>query len=182
MCRHNFQIALLTLVFFSPLSWALDTAQEEKACLSIGFKNKSPAFGNCVLELLDRKNTGPLSADEPLCQNYGFRPGTTEYSTCKQQIDLAKQTAKRQEEQYREQKRQYDEQIELQRERERREKNQRALDLSLRLMSGQSPVDAMLSTGSGLPVTPRVPPPQTIILPNGRHVTCTTQGNTTNCF
>jgi hypothetical protein len=34
---------------------ALDTSAEESACSELGFKKKTPAFANCVLELYGRK-------------------------------------------------------------------------------------------------------------------------------
>lgn len=34
---------------------ALDTSQEEKACRDIGFTKKNPDFGECVIELVDRR-------------------------------------------------------------------------------------------------------------------------------
>ena len=178
----NIQISLLIFHFWISSSWALDTSEEEQACISIGFKIKTPTFGSCVLELLDRRDSqAPYTHEDQICLNYGFRKGTSEYASCKQQIDTAKQISRRQEEQYLEQKRQYEELVNLQKEKERREKNQRALDLSLRLMNGQNPTDALLSTGSGTPIPPRAPVPQTIILPNGRGVICTTQTNVTVC-
>ena len=175
--------AILLLVLFSVKVSALDLTDYENQCEDIGFKKKTPAFGECVLELIDRKNKAvAVTEEDQVCQKYGFRLGTAELATCKQQIDMAKQASIRQEEQYRNQKRQYEELVEIQRERERREKAQRALDLSLRLMNGQNPTDAMLGVGTGAPIAPRMPAPQTIILPNGRGVTCTTQNNVTTCF
>ena len=45
------------MVFFATLVGALDTVEEEKACKDIGFTKKNAQFGECVLELYERKQT-----------------------------------------------------------------------------------------------------------------------------
>lgn len=37
--------------------YAVDTADEEKVCANIGFKRGTTEFGNCVMNLLNRKET-----------------------------------------------------------------------------------------------------------------------------
>jgi len=46
-------IAAASLLFWSSLAICLDTSQEEKVCSDIGFKKKTPAYGECVLELAE---------------------------------------------------------------------------------------------------------------------------------
>ena len=48
-------ILLSVLILTSINSYSLDTSEEEKACKDIGFTKKNAQFGDCVLELLDRK-------------------------------------------------------------------------------------------------------------------------------
>ena len=163
---------------------AFSTANEEATCARIGFTPKTESFGNCVLEFIDRKKTEntPQTEDDQLCAGYGFKAGSENFAACKLQMAQARWQVTQQQAQYEEQKRQYEEQMELARNKTRQENARRSLDLSLRLLGGQSPTDAILSTGSGLPIAPRTPPPQTITLPGGRIVTCTTQNNVSTCF
>ena len=49
---------------YPPLASALDTSVEESACSELGFKKKTPAFANCVLELYGRKKQR-APTDEP---------------------------------------------------------------------------------------------------------------------
>ena len=185
MCSNSFKITLfLVASFLATSSWGIDTSEEEKLCISIGFKNKSSSFAGCVLELLERKSSSlNLSEDDLTCQKYGFRLGSVESAACKQQIDIARQNSRQQEAQYEEQKRQYEEQMAAYQKRIRQEKNQKALDLSLRLLNGQSPTEAVLSAGTGAPIRPNPPSnTQTLIMPGGRMVNCTTSGNLTQCF
>ena len=143
----------------------MDTSKEEELCISLGFKNKSPSFGSCVLELIERRSSvSNLSEDDLTCQGYGFRLGSVDAE-------------------YEEQKRQYEEQMAAYQKKIRQEKNQKALDLSLRLLNGQSPTEAVLSAGTGAPIRPNPPSnTQTLIMPGGRIVNCTTTGNLTQCF
>jgi Zn-dependent protease with chaperone function len=48
-------IVYILLTYSATAASALDTAEEEKACKDIGFTKKNADFGECVLELLDRK-------------------------------------------------------------------------------------------------------------------------------
>jgi Zn-dependent protease with chaperone function len=54
MCSTSVKvIATASLLFWSSLAICLDTSQEEKVCSDIGFKKKTPAYGECVLELAE---------------------------------------------------------------------------------------------------------------------------------
>jgi len=93
MRTKTVKIAICLGLSMSLNSMAIDTAREEELCASLGFKPKTPGFGYCVLELLDRKNLPSLqSEDDQTCYGYGFRPGTAEFASCKQQADLARQS------------------------------------------------------------------------------------------
>ena len=167
---------------------AIDTSAEEKTCLDIGFKRKTEAFGNCVIELAGRNGSSlnystDGNSDDKACRGYGFKPNTNDYASCRQRIDLAKQSAKQQQDIYEQQKRQYDAQvaaIEKQRERDRSAKQ---LELGLRMMGGQSIQNAAMATAR-MPPLPQAPGPitQTLSMPGGRMMNCTTTGTVTNCF
>lgn len=210
-------IKLITIVSFCGNVFAIDTSTEEKTCSEIGFKRKTEAFGNCVLELIDRKNksqqvkaartttpsnnairqstaqnqrpaqekppspiVGDGSPDDNTCQTYGFKPGTANYSECRQKIDLARQDGQRQQAQYEAQQRQYEAQMaEYKRQREMAA-SMALMQMGLGMMAGGSPA-TNFAPPPVAPVAPRNNT-QTYFLPNGRAMTCTTTGSHTNCF
>lgn len=139
----------------------------------------------------DRKNEaervakyGDGSTEDGLCQKYGFKVRTSGYAECRLRLDLAKAESIKQQQQYERELAAYEQQMaSIQREREQ-QRAMKQLELGLRMMGGQSPVDAVNSVGTGAPIVPRAPTPinQTITLPNGRMVNCTTMGTMTNCF
>ena len=55
-------------VAYPSVASALDTSAEESACSELGFKNKTPPFANCVLELYGRKKLHSQTADRPAAQ------------------------------------------------------------------------------------------------------------------
>jgi hypothetical protein len=201
-------IIFFSFALFSGGLCALDTTKEENTCAYIGFKKGTESFGNCVLELVDRnkkaatkniavatqadtpkklKNepqvAGDGSRDDSTCQSYGFKPATGEYSSCRLQIDLAKQNARQQQDIYQQQKNQYDEQVAAIEKQKAKERNMKQLEMGLRMMGGQSVQDAAMATAR-MPPIPQPPGPitQRITMPNGRGMTCTTVGTDTNCF
>lgn len=100
---------ILLLFFGCTNALALDLTAYESQCSEIGFKRKTPAFGECVLELKSRESgservsansQGDGSAEHSTCARYGFRAGSTEYAQCRMQIDLAKSQAQEQQRQY----------------------------------------------------------------------------------
>jgi hypothetical protein len=194
------KIVILTGLFMSfSQAYALDTTKEESTCGYIGFKKGTESFGNCVLELLDRKKssakimatqsspkitqskvqpqvqaTGDGSQDDATCQKYGFKPNTNEYSTCRLQIDQAKQQQAQQQAQYDEQMKQYKE-----------AQRQRSIQANLALM--QRGLNMMAGGGGGgvgpAPTAPVAPiQNQTYMLPGNKMMTCNTNGNVTSCF
>lgn len=177
-------VALLCLIWTN--CFAMDLSQYEILCSEIGFKKKTEAYGQCVLDLAEKNKilSTPKSEDEQLCRGYGFKPNTANFSECKLKLEMAKRQSIDAQEKYNKEKADYDRQMAaIQKERER-QRAMKQLELGLRMMGGQSPVDAVNSVGTGAPIAPRVPTPtnQTITLPNGRMINCSTFGTMTNCF
>lgn len=197
MCFKTIKIIL----FLYSVSWlsyanAIDTSSEEKVCADIGFKRKTQAFGNCVLELLERRDSASANQqysqqnknsndlDDTTCRKYGFKPNTQAYGECRQKIDLARQQGEQEQARYEQQNKQYQEKMAEYQKQVRRAQAQRSLDMGLRMMGGQSPQDAYLSIGTGAPIAPLAPAPstRTYVLPGGKIMNCTTNGSVTNCF
>ena len=187
-------VGTLVLLFFFSNSYAFDTSVEEKTCSEIGFKRKTESFGNCVLELVQRKggqanrqssqivNQSPLSndPDDATCRKYGFRAGTNEYAQCRQQIDQARQDSQRQQAQYEAQQRQYQAQLNEQKRQREAAASMALLNMGLGMMAGGSP-----QTNFGPPPIAPQPPQnfhRTYMLPGNRIMTCNTTGAITNCF
>lgn len=200
MIKH---LAFLTTLMISTGAWALDTSVEEFTCKEIGFKPKTEKFANCVLELYERKSKGSAnnlvgsrqaapaaqaqrgdgSQDDQTCQRYGLKPGQPEYGNCRMQINLAKQQAAREQARYEAEMAAYEQQKqELEAER-KRQLAMRQLQMGLGLMSGQVTLEDIGRSSMGLPPAPRPPAiqNQTIKLPGGGLVNCTTTGTFTNC-
>lgn len=178
--RHRLAILGSSLAFFLAFpAHAIDTSEEEAQCLDIGFKRKTTAFANCVLELVDRRGSSVSQTQDPddvTCRKYGFKPKTDNYAACRQQIDQARQQAQQQQAAYAQQKAEYDA---LVAEQKREKDRQRGLAL-LQIAAG-------LSSGRSNPMLPSAPtPPQnynrTYILPGGKMMNCNTVGSTTTCF
>ena len=186
---------IVTLMMFCSQAMALDLTKYEQTCSEIGFKPKTPAFGECVLDLHDREsksnssksakansnqseptqqNTnvrGDGSPDHSTCSKYGFQVGTTEYAQCRMQIDNARKQAEEQE-------RQYQAQLAARARARDKAQGEAMLFLGLGMLSGAQP-----NTQSNN--FPSIQPPNrnhTYTLPNGRMMTCNTTGSFTNCF
>jgi hypothetical protein len=144
-------IKVITMLLFSlaSVAFATELAPHEKTCAELGFKRKTPAFGECVLELFDREKTqqknmaqeqqrrneaeekrraaelaarGDGSPEHGMCVRYGFTPGATSYAECRQKIDIAKAENAHRQRLYERQQREYQEHlVEYKRERERRQ-------------------------------------------------------------
>lgn len=126
---------------------------------------------------------GDGSPDDLTCKKFGFKPQTAGYSECRLKLEVASRQASQQQAQYEEQKRQYDAQLAALQKEKDRQRALKQLEMGLRMMGGQSPQDAAMAT-SGMAPLPKPPGPvnQTIIMPGGRMVNCTTTGTVTNCF
>jgi hypothetical protein len=154
-----------------------EKAEQEKRAIEKEILAKKAAEERLIRE-------GDGSADDLLCKKYGFKPQTNGYAECRMKIDFAKTESKRQQEQYEREQREYQRQLaEIEREKERR-RGAAFLELGARMMGGQSPINALGSLGTGAPIAPSRPVPinQTITLPGGRMINCTTMGSMTNCF
>lgn len=103
--------------------FAADLSAYEQTCADLGFKKRTPAYGDCVLELDRRGRTqsnsqaaqeaerqraeqqrqaqeqraaaarGDGSPDHQTCAGFGFVAGTTPYSDCRMRISIAKREA-----------------------------------------------------------------------------------------
>ena len=128
---------------------------------------------------------GDGSSEDKLCQKYGFKPQANGYAECRMKLDQAKRESEAAQAKYEREKAAYDQRVaEIEKERERA-RSLKQLELGLRMLSGQSPMDAMNTVGTGAPFGPppiAAPTHQTITLPNGRMVNCSTFGTNTSCF
>lgn len=127
---------------------------------------------------------GDGSTDDLLCKKYGLKPQTSGYAECRMRIDFAKTESKRQQEQFEREQAVYERQLAaIEREKNRR-RNAALMELGGRMMGGQSPIEALNSLETGAPIAPIRTKPinQTITLPGGRMINCTTIGTMTNCF
>lgn len=127
---------------------------------------------------------GDGSPEDLLCKRYGLKPQTSGYGECRMRLDFAKAESQRQQAQYEREQAEYQRQMAaLERERERR-RAAALVEIGARMMGGQSPINALGSLGTGAPIAPTRPAPidQTITLPGGRMINCTTMGTMTNCF
>lgn len=161
--------------------FAADLSAFQATCQDIGFKPKTPSFGECVLELMDRAGgakaataNAPTDAHSQTCVKYGFTFGTPAFSDCRMKLDMAATQSAQAQKKYEKEKAAYDEQVAYAR-------SMRQMEAGLRMLGGQSPVDAWNSVGTGAPVRPSAIN-QTIIAPGGRIINCSTTGNITNCF
>lgn len=199
------KIIIFGLSFFSLGANALDTTKEENTCVYIGFKKGTESFGNCVLELVDRNKktaskvvgasssqpvrmtktkddpnaVGDGSDDDRTCQRYGFKPSTSEYASCRQQIDLARNQAQQQQAQLDAQQAQYQQQLEAYKKQKSQAAGLAMMGVGLGMLSNSS--SGAVSYGVPAPPTPLQISPRTYMLPGNRVMTCTTTGNITSC-
>ncbi|MCO4090134.1 MAG: hypothetical protein HEQ17_14835 [Limnohabitans sp.] len=152
---------------------------------------------SCVIKTPEEANASPVAVaatvtdteknsndSKTQCKEFGFSEGTPNFSNCVLQLELAKRTSAEIEERYRAEQAQYERQLAaIEREKERR-RGAAFLELGARIMGGQRPIEALGSLGTGAPIAPTRPSPinQTITLPNGRMINCSTMGTMTNCF
>lgn len=130
------------------------------------------------------KREGDGTSDDLLCKKYGLQPQTGGYAECRMRLDFAKAESQKKQDQYQAEQDEYERRVAaIEREREK-QRGMRQLELGLRMMGGQRPIDAINSVGTGMPIAPSRPAPinQTITMPNGRMINCTTLGTNTNCF
>jgi len=184
MRSSTYQIAS-TLLMFGSQAMALDLSNYENTCAEIGFKKKTPAFGECVLELHSREgktapakqkqaqtaiSQGDGTPDHATCAKYGFQAGTTEYSQCRMQIDTARTQA-------RQQQNEYEHQLAAQKKAKEEAQGEALFLLGMGMLAGSGP---KRSTSINTVIQP---PPQDMIfnLPGGKFMRCSTMGMVTNC-
>ena len=199
------KVVFTLLYVFAVRVSAAGLAEHEATCAEIGFKKKTQAYGECVLELDQRANAartqvikqpqqttqaqqnGDGTKEHQTCAQFGFVVGTSPYSDCRLKIDIAKrEQAQRQatfdaeQSRYQEEQRRYDQQVaEYQREKER-QKGLALLRFSAALAGGTSP-NAIENFGNAgrqaLGIAPTPPTRPTI-----QNFTITTPGGRmTNC-
>lgn len=158
------KIVLSVGVLFSLRSSFAGLAEHEVTCTELGFKKKTPAYGECVLELDQRESAlrsqtikqvqqqtqiqqkGDGTNDHEMCAKFGFIVGSAPYSDCRLKIDIAKrEQAQRQaaydieQQRYQEEQRRYEAQVaEFERQKEK-QKREAMLRFGLALMGGTSP-------------------------------------------
>lgn len=163
----------------------INTGAEEAACVELGFKKKSESYANCVLELIDRKESMNASSDpdDSTCRKYGFRPKTTNYSECRQKIDMFRAESSMRQEQYAIQKKQFDDQVASIEKERRRQASIETFRYGMGLLDGQTPSQAY-GTSKGYPPAPQPPSSsnQTYVFPNGKIMNCTSSLGVINCF
>lgn len=133
-------MVLMFCVFFNFQSvYADEFDQYGNTCKEIGFKPKTPDYGDCVLELRSRelkkinkpkiqkantdqssqanqiaspktREVGDGSNNDNICQKYGFKVGDEGYKRCRLDLDVAQRQAEADMAQFEQQKRQYEEQ------------------------------------------------------------------------
>ena len=182
----------LNLIHITPVL-AIDTRAEERTCSEIGFKKKTEAHANCVLELLERKSestapepvyqqqySAPTDPDDATCQKYGLRPGTQPYGQCRMQIDMTKREMATQQQEYAERKRQFDEELAEVKRKRRQAVGMQQLQMGLGMM-GLGPNANSGSYSRPMAPNPMAPQSRVLRMPNGAIINCTTDGTFTNC-
>ena len=137
-----FAAMVLGLMSFSAAVGAQvrDTASQEVTCKEIGFRPKTIAYADCVMELLSRNDSGAqtvtsgtiqartsgprrgvpsaprpqpvaLTPHEQTCASYGFKRTTNAFSSCLMELDRAKVQAELAQQQYQFQYQQYQQQV-----------------------------------------------------------------------
>ena len=99
------------------------------------------------------------------------------------QIDMAKQQVAREQARYQQELAAYEQDKKEKEAQRRREQGMKTLQMGLGMMSGQLTLDDVGRSSLGLPPAPRPPQiqNQTIRLPNGNLIHCSTTGTFTNC-
>jgi hypothetical protein len=178
-------------------SISLDGAK--KTCLELGFKPTTEKFGVCVLELSRRdsaKNTasdassarGEGGADDRTCAQYGYRVGTSGYSDCRLQLDMARRDYERELRQYEAARADYERRVaeaeaEAQRARAQRQSQYGFCVAACSSQPGSTTLGCMSRCGyqsAGVNYdpgpAPSPPPRQTTYFINGQAIMCSSMG------
>jgi hypothetical protein len=195
----------LSFIFTCGLSLA-GLAEHESTCSELGFKKRTPAYGECVLELDQRESNSKGSAakqtqldanlkaqqqaqqaqlrgdgtvDHQTCNKYGFAVGTATYSDCRLKIDLARQDAQQRHAQFEAEQRRYQEKLAAYEKETERRKGEALLRLGLGMMGGGSS-----RPSASLAPTPPVPPAFqqfNVDIRGGPRLACTSQFGNVEC-
>jgi hypothetical protein len=166
----NIMILMVIVLLSLNLVYADEFEQYGNTCKEIGFKPKTPDYGDCVLELRKRdlnkaqkqkSNSGGSNKDYEARAAKYFQQQEEQYQ---RQIELDNINASRQQAEYESRKAEYDQQkaaydsrlAEAAREKER-QKGLKLLELGLRMSSGQSVRDAAMATAGMQPLPPTAP-------------------------
>ena len=200
MCTRTLTLVLVLLI--PGISFSDSLPEAEAMCADLGFKKKTEAYGDCVLELHSRKKktvkrTGDGSPDDASCINFGFVAGTQEYSNCRLQMDTARKQAQQKQAEYELAQKRYEQELREYEERLaaiEKEKNRRQGDAMMRfglaLMGGTSPyfsenlANASRATLGLPPIQPERPSMNNFFIrsPNGNMTNCHVSGNLVQCF
>lgn len=115
MRASTLQVIIFALMAYAGGVGAIDLTAHEKTCAELGFKKRTPAFGECVLELDQRTSVertqavklnqqqvqqqvqqqaqqqGDGTNAHQMCDKFGFVVGSAPYSDCRLKINIAKQ-------------------------------------------------------------------------------------------
>jgi hypothetical protein len=182
---------LLALMLALPMASFADLTAYKIQCADIGFKKGTEKFGDCVMELKKRdagrssanKQSQPTKAtaqrgddtlDDRNCQKFGFTPGTTDYSQCRMELELAAAKAQREFAVYEEQKRIYDQQVAAKEAEKKNRHNRGLIAAGLCIMAGtECPHYPRRADGSPLGYPPSSPfEKYQLTLPGGRDADC----------
>lgn len=181
---------VLIVLFNISISNAGDLNSYKASCKDIGFKPKTPAFGDCVLELRKRDqviqsqqtqgSTPPVTNQSKTTENYEAQ--ATEYFRRQQEEfqrrndeEYAHRLA-----QYERQKAVYDARVEALEKEKERQKGLNLLELGLRMGAGQSVRDASMATAGMVPIPPSGPA-YNAFQPMENYRITTPSGNSINC-
>ena len=179
MMKRALIFIFIFLVFQS--SNAEDFSGYEATCKEIGFKPKTPDYGDCVLQLRKRelnKNTQPSTkmsgnpkARTPIETNKSdiknlnrqYEDQANEYFRQQQDLyDMQMAKYQREESEYLRQRSEYDAQVAKQEAAAEKRKNLKLIELGLRAMSGTSPnaITNFSNASADTMGIPRLPEPQ----------------------
>ena len=195
----------MTLTFSPLVIFANDLASYENTCKEIGFKPKTPDYGDCVLELRkrdvnkgeakprssrlkgsvakDKTDSTPYFPQNEVNQQYEAQ--ANEFFRQQQDLyDMQMAKYQREEAEYLRQRSEYDAQVAKQEAAAEKRKNLKLIELGLRAMSGTSPnaITNFSNASADTMGIPRLPEPQrpTMQLQENYRIT-TPNGNLVNC-
>ena len=161
------KVAAIFFLLATAKVFSADLSVHEQTCAELGFKKRTPAYGECVLEL-DRRSTdqqkqadrvrvdqqrqaqeqqqrtsqaamqGDGTSDHQACYRYGFIPGTNPYAECRMKIDIARTEAAQKQAAYEADNLRYRGQVSAMEAEKEKQKNLKLLEFSARLMGTTS--------------------------------------------